>query len=238
MPSAAQAHGASEAIAAFAAAPHAGSSYEEALRSARLRLVAARAALETPAATSAIAERALASGGPALRRAFVTAMVLAGRPETCSDAAIVAATLATGDADARDDSAACVAIAIGREVAARLQRALVLDAPWDASAVADRMGAAMAAARVAGLDAESTRHALGLAATQASGLGVTVGTAAGEITRGRAAADAVEGAALAREGITSAPASLEGRRALAALMASSFDEAKLCDGLGGRWISA
>jgi hypothetical protein len=37
---------------------------------------------------------------------------------------------------------------------------------------------------------------------------------------------------------SSAPASLEGRRALAALMASAFDEANLCDGLGELWISA
>jgi 2-methylcitrate dehydratase PrpD len=127
---------------------------------------------------------------------------------------------------------------VGREVAARVRIAIALDEPWDVEAVADRIGAAVAAARVARLGAAEMRHALGLAATQAAGLGTAEGTAAGEIARGKAAFDAVEGAALARAGFTSAPASFEGRRGLAALMARGLDEAALCEGLGQHWISA
>ena len=238
VPSDASSRGASEVLAAFAAATQSGNAFDEALRTAAARLSAARMVLEAPTATSERARRALASNGGGLRRAFVAATVLAGTPATRSDAATIAATLAAGEAAGAGDTAIVEAIAIGREVTARVRVAVALDEPWDAEAVADRIGAAIAAARIAQLDANQIRHALGLAATQAAGLGVAQGTAAGELTFGKAAFDAVEGAALARAGFTSAPASLEGRRGLAALMAHGFDEAALREGLGQQWISA
>jgi hypothetical protein len=43
---------------------------------------------------------------------------------------------------------------------------------------------------------------------------------------------------LAKHGFTSAPASIDGRRGLAALMAYRFDAAAILDELGTRWISA
>ena len=55
----------------------------------------------------------------------------------------------------------------------------------------------------------------------------TTGTGAAALACAKAAADAVEAAILARNGFTAAPASLEGRRGLAALMASNFDAACL-----------
>ena len=60
---------------------------------------------------------------------------------------------------------------------------------------------------------------------------------AGGVARGKAAFDALEGAALARAGFTSAPASVEGRRGLIALMARGDTAAALIDGLGTRWDS-
>jgi 2-methylcitrate dehydratase PrpD len=238
MSSAAPPRGASEVIAAFAAAPHAGEAFDEARRTAGSRLAAARMVLEDPSENAMRAGHALASNGVVLRRAFVAATVLAATSATQADAATIAAVLAAGEAAGVDDAEIADAIAVGREVAARVRVAVALDEPWDVEAVADRIGAAVAAARIARLGAAETRHALGLAATQAAGLGVAEGTAAGELTRGKAAFDAVEGAALARAGFTSAPASLEGRRGLAALMAHGFDESALCEGLGQRWISA
>jgi 2-methylcitrate dehydratase PrpD len=222
----------------FAAAPHRGVAFDEARRTAASRLSAARMVLEAPTVTSDRAARALASNGAALRRAFVDATVLAGTAATQSDAATIAAALAAGDAAGLDDAEIVESVAVGREVAARVRVAVAFDEPWDVEAVADRIGAAVAAARIARLGAAEMRHALGLAATQAAGLAVAEGTAAGELAHGKAAFDAVEGVALARAGFTSAPASLEGRRGLAALMAQGFDEARLCEGLGQQWISA
>jgi 2-methylcitrate dehydratase PrpD len=238
MPSAAPPRGASEIVAAFAAAPHAGTAFDEACRTAGSRLSAARMVLEAPTAVSERAARALAANGTVLRTAFVDATVLAATAATRLDAAVIAAVLATGEAAVIGDEEIAGAIAVGREVAARVRVAVALDEPWDVEAVADRIGAAVAAARVARLGAAEMRHALGLAATQAAGLGIAEGTAAGELARGKAAFDAVEGAALARAGFTSAPASFEGRRGLAALMARGLDEAALCEGLGQHWISA
>ncbi len=230
--------GASAALATFAVAPHAGEAFDEARRTAESRVAAARMVLTARTETSDRAARALASGGAVLRRAYADATVLAATVATRADAATIAAVLAASDADGSDEAKLAEAIAVGREVAARIRVAVALDVPWDVDAVADRLGAAAAAGRAAGLDAGEMRHALGLAATQAAGLGVAEAAAAGELARGKAAFDAVEGAALARAGFTSAAASIEGRRGLAALMAHDFDEAKLCDDLGQHWISA
>jgi hypothetical protein len=231
---------ASEAVAAFVAGPHDGAAFEDALRAARVRLAAARTALQTPTETSELASRALASYGMPFRRAFAaaTATALASAPNGREDAAIVAAAIVSNEVAGCGEADVLEAIAVGREVAMRLGRALTLDAPWDAVNVVAGIGAAAAAARAAALDADATRHAIGLAATQAAGLRVAEGTPAAALACGKAAADAVEAALLARHGFTSASASLEGRRGLAALMASNFDEAALCAGLGERWLSA
>ena len=229
---------ASEVLARFATASHAGPAVDVALQTARTRLIAALTALETPTATSELASRALASYGTPLRRVFAEAVTLAATPEARADAPIVAAALAASALAGRGETGAIEAIAIGREVGARLKRALTLDAPWDTDAVVAGIAAAAAAARAAQLDPVSAQHAIGLAATQAAGLGTAEGTPGALLACGKAAADAVEAALLARHGFTAASASLEGRRGLAALMGSNLDEAALLDDLGRRWFSA
>jgi 2-methylcitrate dehydratase PrpD len=229
--------GSSELLARFVAGPQAGAAFDDALRAARACLVDARKALQTPSATSELASRALGSYGAPLRRAFTSAVVLAGATGGPTIAAIVAAAVSSSELAGRAETDVVEAIAIGREVAARLDRALTLDAPWDAAAVIAGVAAAAAAARAAGLGAEPARNAIGLASTQAAGLGVVEGTPVAALTTGKAAADAVEAALLAQNGFTAAPAALEGRRGLAALMASRFDAAVLSDELGRRWYS-
>ncbi len=216
----ASAAGASATLAAFVAAPHAGPAFDAVRESARARIEPARAALQ----------RAGANASP-LDRAFATGAALAG-----ADAPIVAAALCAGEFAGGHDVAE--SIAVGREIAARLRRAVHFDSPWDATAVCAAIGATAAAACATGLDAAAARDAIGVAATQANGLGVVTATPAARIACGKAAADALEAVALARAGFTAAPASIEGRRGLAALMASRLDVAALCDGLGERWASA
>jgi len=230
--------GASETLAHFATGAYTGSAFENVLQTARTRMLAALPLLETPSATAELAAGALAPSGTALRRVFTEAVTLAAAPGARADASIVAAALSASVLAGGGETDAIEAIAIGREIAARLERALTLDAPWDAVAAIAGIAAAATAARAARLDPESARHAIGLAATQAAGLGVIDGTQAAELACGKAAADAVEGALLARHGFTAASASLEGRRGLAALMGSRFDETTLGEDLGRRWISA
>jgi len=43
---------------------------------------------------------------------------------------------------------------------------------------------------------------------------------------------------MAKHGFTSAPASIDGRRGFAALMAYRFDAAAITEGLGDEWLSA
>jgi MmgE/PrpD N-terminal domain len=238
MSSATSGLGPSEALARFVSGSQSGAAFDEAVRAARTCLTTARAALQTPSETSNVALRALASYGTPLRRAFTTATTLGASHGARGDAPIVAAAVTSGELSGCSEADVVEAIAVGREVAARLERALTFDAPWDAAGVVAGIGAAAAAACAAALDADAARNALGLAATQAAGLGVAGGTPAAALSCGKAAADAVEGALLAKHGFTAASASLEGRRGLAALMASHFDDAALCDDLGRRWYSA
>ena len=238
MSSTASAPRASEALAHFVAAPHAGAAFDDALEMARVRLTAARTALDTPTVASELVARALAAYGAPLRRAFTAGARLAENPVARADAPIVAAALASGESTGCSEAGVLAAIAVGREVAARLARGLTFDPPWNAVAVIAGIAAGAAAARAASLDPDAARHAIGLAATQAAGLGAVEDTALAAVGSGKSAADALEAALLAGLGFTAASAWLEGRRGLAALMASQFDEAAVCEALGQRWFSA
>ncbi len=107
---------------------------------------------------------------------------------------------------------------------------------WDTRGTCGRLGAAVAAARVLGLQRDATRDAFGIAATAASGLTAARGTMTAAYIVGAAAADGIEAALLARAEFTSAPLALEGRRGLAALMSASFDTSALLEGLGEAFI--
>jgi 2-methylcitrate dehydratase PrpD len=153
------------------------------------------------------------------------AALAASDPASISTAA-VAAALALGESlDAHDEEIAA-AVAIGTQASARLLAALddaEFRSRWNVASSLGIVGATLAAARLLGLDALRTRHALGVAATQAAGLARNVGEPIGALETGKAAADAIEAALLAKHGFTSAASSIDGRRGLAALMAYRFD---------------
>ena len=77
------------------------------------------------------------------------------------------------------------------------------------TATAGCFGAAMAGARLLGLDAGRAGHALGVAATRASGLKSQFGTMGKPYNAGLAASNGVEAALLARAGFVSRPDGLE-----------------------------
>ncbi len=77
------------------------------------------------------------------------------------------------------------------------------------TATSGSFGAAVAASRLLGLDAERTCHALGIAATKASGLKSQFGTMGKPYHAGLAAANGVEAALLAQAGFVSRPDGLE-----------------------------
>jgi len=242
--------GASDAIVAFATG---GWAMRAPVRDAGRELLAATLAQALAGARSDAVEIALAAreaGNPRLAAGLI------GRPEPVGaiDAAlidgiaagtapslatpVVCAALAAGEAAHAPGAVVLDAIVAGVEVAVRLAASLGpshVERGWAVEGTCGRIGAAIAATRIFGLNAERTRNALGIAATAAGGLRAADGTMTGRYVQGLAAADGVEAALLARFGFTGAPLSIDGRRGLAALMSATFAPEAIVEGLGERY---
>jgi 2-methylcitrate dehydratase PrpD len=196
-------------------------------------LTAALAFFGAPPEARVVGPGSLRAG--ALVAAHANGAAFAGDPAIGEAAAVVAAALAGGELAGADEPRIVAAIAIGCEVAARVRHSVTLDPAWDAASVVAIFGAVAAAAHVFALEQRQARDALGLAATQATGLALARGTTGGAAAIGKAASDALEAVELARHGFTSAPASIEGRRGFAAVMAGNFEPRVVLAGLGEEW---
>ncbi len=106
---------------------------------------------------------------------------------------------------------------------------------WWSTATFGVFGAAAAAARGLGLDAQKTQTALALAGIQASGLKAAFGTDAKPYMAGRAAAIGVEAALLAARGLTGPADVLENSRGFLALLNDGHVEHGEIDKLGKVW---
>src|SRR5262245_11857528 len=109
---------------------------------------------------------------------------------------------------------------------------------WHCTSSIGTLGAAAAAARVLGLDANLTAHALGIAASAACGLKENIGAMVKPLHAGMAARNGVMAARLAAQGFTASGRALDGPQGYLAAMdserpASALDGA-LAD-LGSRW---
>ncbi len=131
---------------------------------------------------------------------------------THTSAPVWAATLALGEEIDADEAAMLAAFVTGFEVAARVGHGLgqgVTARGWHGTGVFGRLGAAAAAAALLKLDAARALHALGLAATQTSGLTASFGTMAKPFHAGKAGMDGVLSAQLAAGGMVGATTLLE-----------------------------
>ena len=129
------------------------------------------------------------------------------------------------------------AFAVGAEVMCRLGRAFGRDhyrLGWHATTTLGRLGGAIAAGRLAGLDARLLDQAFGLAAAQLGGIQESFGTMAKPFQVGRAASDALLAALLAEAGVTGG-SGLLGRDDWTRRLSSAWAPAALEDGLGHRW---
>jgi 2-methylcitrate dehydratase PrpD len=163
-----------------------------------------------------------------------TNFALMGHPS----APLLAAALAAAEAEAADGAAVVLAYLIGFEISAAL--GIVLNPEhytrgWHATSSIGTLGCTAAAAKILALDADQTRHALGVAASLASGLKENFGSMTKPFHAGHAARNGVFAAMLAREGFTASDDALEGNQGYVA----AFSQAKLppetFDGLGSRW---
>jgi hypothetical protein len=221
-----------------------GATAATAVAAARERLAQARSHLQRDDAVASKLAALLQSQGSAasdLRvRAWTLGATLASVSGASPDVPVLATVVTIGDAIGASEADMADAAAFGIEAAGRILAAVdsaEFRARWNVASALGILGAALAAARLYGLDTTRARHALGVAATQTAGLAYNAPHAMGALETGKAAADAIEAALIAKHGFTSAPASIDGRRGFAALMAYRFDAASIVDGIGSRWVS-
>ena len=153
-------------------------------------------------------------------------------------APVLSAALAAGELALCDGRALVHAFLLGFEVETAM--AEVMNPPhyekgFHATGTLGTMGAAAAAARLLGLDAEQTRTALAIAASQASGLKENFGTMTKPFHAGHAARSGVLSALLAREGFTASAQAIEGPQGYFAVLGAGKREEQALESLGAPW---
>lgn len=133
------------------------------------------------------------------------------------------------------------ALIIGVEVECRIGNSVYphhYDRGWHITGTAGVFGAAAAVGKAIGLDRQRMQWALGLAATQSSGLREMFGTMTKSFHPGRAAQNGMMSALLAEAGFDSSERALEAPRGFATVMSDKQDWSEILDGLGTRWEAA
>ena len=130
------------------------------------------------------------------------------------------------------------AFAVGIELQLRVAVAMSpshYDAGWHITGTVGSLGAATAAAMLMGLDAETTGRALAIASSMTIGHREGFGTMNKPLHPGKAAANGLVAATVAKHGLTASPSAFDGPRGYFTVMAPELDVAKLVDGWGERW---
>ena len=127
------------------------------------------------------------------------------------------------------------ALVLGVETECRIGKAVYpahYDVGWHITGTAGVFGAAAAAGRLLGLDAQRMVWALGLAATQPVGLREMFGTMTKSFHPGRAAQSGLTAALLAARGYTSSDSAIEAKRGWANVLSIRHDYTQITQGLG------
>ncbi len=125
---------------------------------------------------------------------------------------VVPVVLALGEAIGATGAQVLEAFIVGYEAECRLGRVVHphhYEKGWHPTSTLGVFGAAAAAARLLGLDAERTATALAIAASSASGIKANFGTMVKPLHVGQAARDGLLAARLAGDGFTANPGALE-----------------------------
>ena len=154
-------------------------------------------------------------------------------------APIYPAILAYAEHEGLDGYAVLASFVLGCEVAARVARMLYpshYERGWHITGTAGAIGAAAAVGKLMELDVERMTYAIGLAASQPTGLREMFGTMTKPFHPGKAAANGLFSALLAREGFTSSRAALEGKRGYGPVLSEEPDFAALHQQWGDSWL--
>lgn len=140
-------------------------------------------------------------------------------------AAVAPAPLALGEHLRSRGADVLHAFILGLEVECRIANAVFAtdNARWFTNSTTGVFGAAAACGKLLGLDAQQMTWALGIAATQASGLRVSFGTMCKSFNCGRAAENGLMSALLAQQGFTGSPHAIEAPRGFAQVFLPGSD---------------
>jgi 2-methylcitrate dehydratase PrpD len=151
---------------------------------------------------------------------------------------LLATALAAAEAETSDGAQVALAYTVGFEVGAAVGAAVNpahYERGWHATSSIGSLACAATAAKIFGLDVETTRTALGIASSLASGLKENFGSMTKPFHAGHAARNGVWAAMLAREGLSASDTALDGPQGyLAAFGGADSLEAGLSR-LGRRW---
>ncbi len=152
--------------------------------------------------------------------------------------AVIPAALSIADKLSVPPQAFLEAVLIGVELAVRIGKWLGrphYHAGFHMTATAGTFGAAMASARILSLSSDQTRHALGIAASMASGIKTQFGTMGKPLHAGLAAHAGVDAALLALEGFVATNDGLEGEQGFL-LTHHGAGDASAFDGMGRDFV--
>jgi 2-methylcitrate dehydratase PrpD len=153
-------------------------------------------------------------------------------------APVAPAALALAEQRGLSGAAMLHAFILGAEVECRIGNAVSpghYARGWHITSTCGVFGSAAASAKLIGLDAVQTWHALGIAASQSAGLVENLPHAAKNVSVGNAARNGLFAALLAEQGYTAAPAAIEGSLGWARAMGDDPVVAEATDGLGEHW---
>jgi 2-methylcitrate dehydratase PrpD len=106
---------------------------------------------------------------------------------------------------------------------------------WHITSTCGVFGSAAASARLLGLNAKQSWHALGIAASQSAGIVENLPSSAKNVSVGNSARNGLFAALLAERGYEAAPAAIEGALGWARAMGDVPTVATITDGLGEQW---
>jgi 2-methylcitrate dehydratase PrpD len=130
------------------------------------------------------------------------------------------------------------AFILGVEVECRIGNSVYpehYDVGWHITGTAGVFGAAAAAGKLLGLNEQQMTWALGLAATQSSGLREMFGTMCKPFHPGNAARNGLLAALLAQQNFTSSDQGIEAKRGYAHVLSTKFRPDAITKGLGETW---
>lgn len=154
-------------------------------------------------------------------------------------AVLVPALLAVAEAEGRSGGELLESYLVGFDVMCAVAAGMDIRAHyghgWHSTATIGVLGATAAAARLLGCDPPRIRHALGIAASTASGSRQNFGTMTKPLHPGLAARDAVLAASLARNGFTADPEQLESPLGYFAMYAGGVGDQAVREALAHPW---